>query len=238
MPARPRIGLNCGHEKNQWGNWRFETPAAYVQAVLAAGGAPLILPLLPDDAVRRELLAGLDGLVFIGSDDLDPALYGEPAHPSVTLVSKAKEAADLALMRDAVALDKPFLGICGGCQLLNVALGGSLWQDVPSMWKSPPLQHRRVEGKDGQHPVRVFPGTRLGAILGAGTAEVNSAHHQAVKKIGAGLVLTAEAPDGVPEAVELPGKRMAVGVQWHPERIPDRESTEKLFGELVRVAGA
>ena len=235
MATRPLIGLNCEYEKTPRGTMRYSTPAAYVEAVLAAGGLPVLIPNLPDAAARREFLASMGGLVFIGGDDIDPKRWGEAKHPTVECIHPDKEEADLALMRDAVAADKPFLGICGGCQLLNVALGGSLVQDIPSM-VAKPLQHKRVENRDSLHPVRVRPGTRLAGIVGAGEIETNSAHHQSVNRLGDGLVQTADAPDGVVEAVEFPGKRFAVGVQWHPERIADRDHSQKLFRSLIAEA--
>jgi putative glutamine amidotransferase len=170
----------------------------------------------------------------VGGEDLDPALWGEEPTASFDPVPDARQRFDLALARAIHATRHPVLGICYGCQLLVVAAGGSLLQDLPA---------GEVRHGGGRYPhlprheVAVLPGSRLAALLGPGPVEVNSAHHQAPHRLEGGLVATARATDGVIEAVEVPGDPFRLGVMWHPELMPGSEEQERLFSALVEEAG-
>lgn len=219
---RPLIGLTLdaeppgGFSTLPW----YALRANYFEAVAAAGGLPVALPHAPD--LAADYLGRLDGLLVTGGAfDVDPALYGGgPAHPTVALKS-GRTAFELEATRRALARDLPVLGICGGQQLLAVALGGTLHQHIPDAVPGA-LEHEQPHPRDQPgHEVAVAPGTRLAAIVGRARMAVNSAHHQAVDRPGAGAVVSAVAPDGVVEAIEHPGHRFALGVQWHPEYAVD-----------------
>jgi putative glutamine amidotransferase len=234
MP-RPRIGITC--EMDIRGNRpRYELPVAYAASVERAGGVPVLLPAAPTWTSARRLLPPLGGLIFSGGDDLDPVRYGEGPHPKTRRVPTEKESADLRLLTAALATGVPLLGICYGCQLLNVARGGSLIQDLPSM-RPRTLRHRA--GRDRKrifHPVRVEPGSLLHRVLRRPRLTANSAHHQAVRTFGRGLRAVAWAPDGIIEGIEDPSRAFVLGVQWHPERLMDRAVHLRLFQALVRAA--
>ena len=220
--TRPLIGVTLDAE--QPGGWsRFAWYALrvnYTDAIAAAGGLPVALP--HDTALAAPMLDRLDALVVTGGAfDVDPALYGAPdAHPTVTLKDR-RTAAELALVQGALARDKPVLGICGGQQLLAVALGGSLIQHIPDAVPGC-LEHEQANPRDqAGHAVQVLPGTLLHRIVGADTMQVNSAHHQAVASAGPRAAVNAVAPDGVIEGVEDAARRFCLGVQWHPEFLID-----------------
>jgi len=217
--ARPVIiGLTLdseqpgGYSKFPW----YAIRENYCGAVVRAGGLPILLPHEP--ARADQYLDLIDGLIVTGGAfDVDPALFGaESRHDSVTTKDR-RTAFELAITRAALAADKPVLGICGGQQLLNVALGGTLIQHIPDEIAAP-LAHEQPNPRDEPgHEVAITPGSILHDIVGTGRFAVNSAHHQAVKTVGPGVVIDAVAPDGVIEGIELPGKRFCIGVQWHPE---------------------
>ena len=231
---RPMIGISCRLEKKEEGDW-FYLQRDYAEAVYAAGGAPVLIPLIAEEEYTRLLAARLDGVVLSGSgSDVDPARYGVAPHPRMGPVHKEKDAVDAALVGLALETRKPLLGICYGTQALNVALGGTLVQHLdeePAAIAHPDRQSR--------HPVRVEPDSMLARLGGrAGEFLVNTSHHQALDRVAPSLRVTARAPDGVIEAVETkePG-RFLVGVQWHPERIwRESELSHALFEELVRAA--
>jgi putative glutamine amidotransferase len=236
MNAAPVIGLSAYHEPAQWAVWNATAvllPDSYAQQVCAAGGIPVLLPPLPGVAAAA---GRLDGLILTGGGDIHPGRYGEEAHPRTHRVSETRDAAEMELLGAALDAALPVLGICRGMQLLNVALGGTLCQHLPEE-----AGHAAVPGSFGSHPVRIAPGTRLASILGDGPPEgdglrVPAAHHQAVDKLGDGLVATAWAGDGVIEAVELSGDGdpFVLAVQWHPEASTD----QRLIGALVSAAAA
>jgi len=187
----------------------------YAELVAAAGGAPTLLPAVPSPAVG-ELMARLDGLILSGGGDLHPRRYGESPAPEWGAVDEVRDEFELALAREALARERPVLGICRGLQVLVVAAGGALWQDLPSQ-----APNSRSHGKAGQpveHPVTLEPGSRLARLLGQTEFTVSSSHHQAPRTIGGGLVAVGWSSDGVVEAVEHPDRPYALGVQWHPER--------------------
>ncbi len=220
--SRPLIGVTLDAEEP--GGWSrfpwYALRANYTDAVAAAGGLPVALP--HDPALAGAILDRLDGLVVTGGAfDVDPALYGESAvHATVTLKQR-RTAAELTLVQGALARDMPVLGICGGQQLLAVALGGALIQHIPDSVPNA-LEHEQPNPRDQpSHTVAITPGTQLARIVGRDTMQVNSAHHQAVATPGPHAVVNAVAPDGVIEGVEDARYRFCLGVQWHPEFLID-----------------
>ena len=219
---RPLIGINMDHAHRPSGAKRLAADWAYAKAVEDAGGAPLLLPWMGPKALDRALDA-LDGILLIGGDDLDSALLGQLPHPKVTRMDPDRQAFDLLLVSKVLERRLPVLGICFGCQLLNVARGGSLVQHLDG--------HQAV-----RHRVALEP-SRVSRILGGNRVETNSFHHQAVSASGQGLEIVGRAPDGTVEALEDPGHPFLVGVQWHPEKsYSDRPGEARLFRALVRAA--
>jgi gamma-glutamyl-gamma-aminobutyrate hydrolase PuuD len=220
-------------EEAAWGHWRAPAaliPFAYVQSVERAGGRPLLVP--PGEGGVEEVLDALDGLVLSGGNDVNPARYGAEPHAETGGLRPERDRAELALLEGALARDMPVLAVCRGSQLLNVARGGDLVQHLPEVVGHE--QHREVVGVFSSHGVRVDPESRLGAIVGAAHAPVQSHHHQGFGRVGSGLRETAWADDGTLEAVEDPSKRFALGVLWHPEETEDGA----LFRSLVAEAEA
>jgi len=227
--GKPVVGITTYLTRAAFGAWDVEAallPAEYVRAVTRAGGVPL---LVPPGASAEETLDAVDGLIFSGGSDVDPALYGEAAHAETTGIVRERDDFELGLMRDALARDMPVLAICRGSQVLNVALGGGLEQHVPDRVGTD--VHKETPGVFADHDVDVLPGTRLSAILGD-RHDVKSHHHQGYGELGAGLREAARAPDGTVEALEDPARRFALGVLWHPEAGEDMA----LFAALVREA--
>lgn len=220
--ARPLIGVTLDAE--QPGGWSrfpwYALRANYTDAVAGSGGLPVALP--HDPALATEMLDRLGGLVVTGGAfDVDPGLYGATAvHATVTLKQR-RTAAELALVQGALARNMPILGICGGQQLLAVALGGTLIQHIPDAIEGA-LEHEQPNPRDqSSHDVAISPGTLLHRITGAATMQVNSAHHQAVATAGPHATVNATAADGVIEGVEDARYRFALGLQWHPEFLID-----------------
>ena len=193
----------------------------YVEGVADAGGIPVVLPPVAGPRAAEALLEGMDGLLLSGGSDLDPGYYGEEAVPELGVTLPERDAFEMALLEHALRRQMPILGICRGMQVLNVALGGTLYQDLPSQMDHMVLLGHRQETPKWQptHEVEVEGDSRVAEILGANELKVNSYHHQAIKDLASGLVAVAYAPDGVIEAIESSdlAKRWLVGVQWHAE---------------------
>jgi putative glutamine amidotransferase len=216
----------------------------YARALVAAGGAPVLIPLLADDVdTLRDIYDRLDGVLVPGGVDIDPAMYGTAHHELLGRLDPPRDLTEVTITRWALDDMKPFLGVCRGLQVLSVALGGTLWQDI--------TQERVGSGKHDYfpnegfsrdhlaHTVDVRGDSRLGEALGTGAIAVNSMHHQGIRDLGAGLVPTAYAADGLIEGAELPGRGFAVGVQWHPEMFASGEpSVGRLFEDFVAAAQA
>jgi putative glutamine amidotransferase len=217
--AQPVVGLTLDRELpggySKTHPW-YALRENYCEAIAAAGGLPILLPHDPDAAA--SYLALLSGLVVTGGAfDVDPALFGAPSRHDSVITKDRRTAFELAITRAALAGDMPVLGICGGQQLLNVALGGTLIQHIPDEVPDALAHEQPNPRTEPGHAVRITPGTLLHRITALDTMAVNSAHHQAVKDPGPGLVVDAVAPDGVIEGIEDPRRRFCIGVQWHPE---------------------
>lgn len=211
--GRPVVGITLGDGDEPGMHAMRED---YVRSVEQAGAVPLVLPpVRPEDA--GLVLDRLDGLVLSGGVDVDPVLYGQPAHPKLGRVNRRRDDFELALVREALERSVPVLGICRGQQVLNVARGGTLVQDIPSEWTGAMVHDARGRRWRRAHDVDVLPGTRLGALLRRDSVAVNSFHHQAVASVGDGLAVSARSRDGIVEGIEMPGRRFVVAVQWHPE---------------------
>jgi len=236
--ARPIIGLTLDSEPpggySKTHSW-YALRENYCSAVARAGGLPILLPHAPDEA--EAYLALIDALVVTGGAfDVDPALFGADArHPTATTKDR-RTAFELAITKGAAAADKPVLGICGGQQLLNVALGGTLIQHIPDEVPGALAHEQPNPRTEAGHTVRITLGSLLHRITGAAELAVNSAHHQAVKELAPGLVVDAVAPDGVIEGIEAPDRRFVIGVQWHPEYALSDGDT-RLFAAFVAAAG-
>lgn len=232
---RPAIGVTIGYDDRRPGLHALRQD--YVRSVEGAGGLPLVLaPGRPEDA--PELLDHVEGLLLSGGSDVDPALYGAAPHPKLGRVVRERDEFELALAREALERDLPLLAICRGHQVLNVATGGTLVQDIPSELTGDVGHDSRRRRWEPAHMVQVNEGTRLREILGRSTVSVNSFHHQAIERVGRGLLVSAcSIGDRLVEAVEMPDRRFVLGVQWHPEAYWNREDGfQTLFAALVAAS--
>lgn len=240
---KPRIGITPSPAEDVFPHGTFYRNALstnYSDAVEAAGGIPLILPPQQADNVAA-ILDGLDGVLLSGGGDVRPSLYGdETTHEKTYGIHDLRDSFEVALAREAIARDMPVLCICRGIQVLNVALGGTLIQDVADQWGTG-IQHRQSElgvaASEPSHTVAAEPGSLLARVYGTTEIAVNSFHHQALREIAPELVVVGRAPDGILESVERPGSRWVLGVQWHPEMM-FRAHAEHLrpFAALVEAA--
>jgi putative glutamine amidotransferase len=216
--VRPLIGIPCRARADRPD---FYNDRLYVSAVEHAGGMPLLLPMLDDMSILRAFLPHLDGLLLSGGIDVDPAVYGEEAHPMLGVVYRPMDEFHLEIVRWAIARRVPTLAICRGMQLLNVAMGGNLYQDLPSQ-RPGSLAHAAAAELPRNtiiHEVRVQPGSLAERVLGQREVPANSLHHQAVKNIGAGIVVSGYAEDGVVELLEVPAQPFMLAAQCHPEEL-------------------
>jgi putative glutamine amidotransferase len=217
---------------------RSHLNATYVRAVQQGGGVPVLLPPHLGEGALAALCERMDGLLLTGGGDLDPARFGQERHPTVYDVAPLRDDLELELTRRALEEDRPVLAICRGIQVLNVALGGTLVQDLPSERPGPIVHSQTAPRHEPTHPVKVQgEGSRLGEVLGAPEVQVNSMHHQAIDRLGGGLREVAWAPDGVIEGVEMPGPGFVLGVQWHPEELVGHDpAARSLFAAVVEAA--
>jgi putative glutamine amidotransferase len=229
---KPLIGLNLDVNVTKPSELRIVR--TYTAAIEKAGAVPILLPPMADSALRKAL-AAVDAVVLIGGRDYSPALYGETVTAPIAELHPDRQDFDMRLAKMALKRKKlPILGICGGMQLLNIALGGTLVQDIAQTYPESKVAHR---GQDSsvRHPVSLIEDSQLADIYEVlELASIVSSHHQAVAKLGRQLRVTATASDGVIEAFELEGKRWVIGVQWHPERNLDVDM--KLFRAVVKEA--
>lgn len=230
---KPVIGVTSDIDLN--GDTVVQT--RYIQAVRRAGGVPVILPVGLE--AIEEVCDRLDGVLLIGGEDVDPHLYGEEPHRQLGKVLPERDASELALLHAMLAQNKPVFGICRGYQLLNIAFGGTIYQDMYAQLSDDLMQHHQLTDLDfAFHSIDIVDDSKLAAWAGTSEVRVNSLHHQAVKEVKAPLVVTAVAKDGVIEALESTAHRFVVGVQWHPEAMVKRDDplSLKLFEEFILAA--
>ena len=232
--SKPLIGIGCDVLAQKGERDRAFAFTTYTEAVRNAGGIPVIIPPQPENAA--DIVRELDGILLAGGEDCDPSAYGVTRDPAVTeTMDPRRQKNDLTLARAARDSGIPTLGICLGVQMMNVAAGGTLIQDIKSSVETE-IDHASEPSNRHRHQVRLEPKTKLGAILGDRDLDVNSSHHQAIRDLGRGLRVTAHAPDGIIEGVEDPSHPFYIGVQWHPEDMAGENSAAKLFGAFVAAA--
>ncbi len=237
--SRPRIGIT-GVTRERQGMDITGVNAAYVRAVIAAGGLPVIITPELEPGCAVELFGECDGLLLTGGEDVDPARYGATPHEKLGAVSPSRDVNEIALIAEARARDLPILGICRGIQILNVACGGTLFQDLPSQ-HSRGVNHDPGGARDAvAHPLTLEPQSRLAKIFDQGGITANSIHHQGIDRLGEGLVATAHASDGLIEGIESSNpKEWLIGVQWHPEELAAAHAPQRrLFEGFMSAAGA
>lgn len=207
-------------------------------AILRAGGIPVMLPILEKAKDIEEIVQSIDGLLLSGGYDIDPTLFGEEPHPNLGVIVRARDTFELTLTRQLLALDKPILGVCRGCQILNIAVGGDMYQDISAQIKHDILQHKQLAPKaHGSHFVDVSRGSLLSKITGSERFKVNSRHHQANRAVQSPFRVSGSASDGVIEAIESEAHSFVLGVQWHPENmaIDGDETSIKIFEGFVEA---
>lgn len=224
-------------------NWndtlhRSDMPNDYVKAILAAGGLPVIFPLCGDEPAWKEMIDMVDGVVFTGGGDIDPALFGEELHPATNEIIPQRDRQEIWMVHYVKSTGKPYLGICRGIQVIACAEGGTLYQDIKDQFPTT-IDHAQFNTRaDIAHHVSIAPDSILHAVSGTTDLPVNSRHHQAVKSVGPHLKATAHSTDGLIEAVEYIDGTPCIAVQWHPESLHDSdEKAMNLFRWLVERAG-
>lgn len=238
--TRPLIGVTAdlsevSNKSDQPQEATFFIPQRYVSAIERAGALALILPPNASPAAVRRMTAPLDGLVITGGNfDIDPKCYGEKPIRELREVKARRTEFELEVTGHALKKDLPILGICGGAQAINVALGGSLYQDIAAQIAGAGAHEQSASKERGGHRIDIVAGSRLHAIVERRKVEVNTTHHQAVKKVGRGLMINATAEDGVVEGIESTRHRWVLGVQWHPEVLaPRRKDQQQIFSCFV-----
>ncbi len=237
--SKPIIGITTGHSENRYGLHQIHILTSYVNAIIKAGGVPLIIP--PELAKNgwEILYEKLDGILFSGGADINPKVFNGEDHPSIEGVDDQRDAIEISLTLRAIEDKKPFLAICRGFQILNVALGGTLYTHLSEQFGDS-LQHATPRDKSRNslvHEVKIEKDSHLAKILEKTTVNVNSWHHQGAKDIPSQLKITAHTSDGLVEAMELPNHPFGIAVQWHPEWIPEDEAMQKLFRAFIEASG-
>ncbi len=238
----PRIGITPDHglpAPDRNGEPLIFLRERYPSAILEAGGLPLLLPITSSRTAIHRTIESLDGIVISGGDfDIHPKFYGEEPLAALGKVKENRTEFELEVITLALKQGLPLLGICGGAQAINVTLGGSLYQDISTQLPNA-LAHQRGDIREmGGHLIKISKGTKLEEIVGRARLEVNTTHHQAVKKLGKGLIVNAVAEDGVIEGIEREGSSFVLGVQWHPEFLTHRQKSQrKIFSAFVSACG-
>lgn len=237
---KPLIGILTNIIKVEEGNYaggeRIYVNRDYVRAAIEAGGTPILLPIHADVEAIYHQIELVDGLILSGGQDVAPHHYNEEAKPWLGAVSAERDHFELLAVRYAYQLNKPMLGVCRGVQLLNVALGGTLYQDIEKEHETP-LKHLQAEYRvHPTHAVSILPGSRLHAIFGQESVHTNSFHHQSIKEIAEGFMVSARSSDGIVEAIEKRDSPFVLGVQWHPEMMVGDPYMSKLFAAFLDEA--
>lgn len=237
MPV-PVIGVTTSHSQSASGLSLITLTEAYVQALLRAGATPLLIPLGLSSEHLSNLLPRLDGILFTGGGDIHPERYASSMHPLVSEIDPDRDQVELGLFENTLQARLPFMGICRGLQLVNVGLGGTLYEDI--LDQHPGAQRHQFSGEHPRnflaHWVNIQEDSRLAEIVQAGSARVNSLHHQGIARLAPGLRPVAFAPDGIIEAVELQGYPFGMAVQWHPEWLPEDPAMAALFRAFVSAS--
>jgi putative glutamine amidotransferase len=239
---KPKIGLTLSETLEEpFYRWPARKPfdfikQDYYKAIVQAGGIPILLPNVEPPETLNPLIESLDGLLITGGRDMSPSYYGQTLHPETSEPTAGRDKFELAVFEQMFESRKPIMGICRGMQLINVALGGTLFQDLTciprqTLTHADPEQTAKVF-----HEVTILPESRLYHIINSTKIETNSSHHQVIDELGRGLKATAFAPDGIIEAIEHVDFDFMISVQWHPEAIIDREHSQKLFSALIEQA--
>lgn len=234
----PIIGVTTMRTKNSAGTPLASLAEAYVDALIQAGAYPVLIPNAFPETAMQELLPRLDGVLFTGGGDVAVSYYQGQSHPKVRGVEQDRDRLEISLLKKVVDEGKPFLGICRGLQVINVGLGGSLYADIADQVAGADKHDYYPDWRRDHlaHPVELDMDSRLAGILGAGQVEVNSLHHQAIRQVAPDLVATANSPDGIVEAVELPDHPFGLAVQWHPEWLTVHAPMRALFRAFTEAA--
>jgi putative glutamine amidotransferase len=234
---KPIIGITTNNTTNSYGQPIVLLQRSYVKAVMDAGGVPLLIPSLVAEDGWDALYSRLDGILFSGGGDISLDYFRGDPHPRIDDVDLERDSVELKMVQAAASDGKPFLGICRGCQIVNVALGGTLYTHIADQMPNA-LDHDYPGNKRTVlvHEVKIEEGTHVAEIYGDPIIKVNSLHHQGLKDIAASLRVAGHAPDGLVEAVELPEHPFGLAVQWHPEWLTDQQSTKNLFRKFIEAA--
>jgi putative glutamine amidotransferase len=234
---KPIIGITTNQSTNVHGQPTVMLMQTYINAVIQAGGVPVLIPSLISEDGWDAAYSRLDGILFSGGGDISLDYFRGDPHPRIDAVDLERDAVELKMVQAAASDGKPFLGICRGCQMVNVALGGTLYTHIPDQLPNA-LDHDYPGNKRTVlvHDVKIEEGTRVAEIYGEPIISVNSLHHQGLKDIAPSLRVAGHAPDGLVEAIELRDHPFGLAVQWHPEWLTDQESTRNLFRKFVEAA--
>ena len=234
----PLIGITTKRQTNKFGYPEIASPESYTQAVLKAGGLPVLIPLGYPEEQLNLIVSTLDGIIFSGGGDIEPGEYGSEMTEKVHTVDTERDRVEIQLVRKVIDSGTPFLGICRGQQVINVALGGTLYRDILDEHPDA-IEHTYYPDWPWDHLphlIEVQKDSLLAEILGSTEVPVNSLHHQAIREVAPELVPIAYAPDGIVESIVLPGHPFGLAVQWHPEWLPELEPMRALFSRFVDEA--
>jgi putative glutamine amidotransferase len=242
MAAKPLIGITSSLDTGmrsgslELGRWVCFQSYNYIRSVSNAGGIPVLIPVMAERSARKALLDRVDGLIFSGSNDIHPKYYGEEPLKTGGPFDDTRLPPEIDLAKEAMRRDMPILGVCGGCQTLNIATGGSLYQDIYDQLKTKIQHSQQMNFSKPHHSVSIVKGTLLRKLLGKDKIMVNSMHHMSCNKPGRGAAFCATAPDGIIEAVEFPDYTFCLTVQWHPEYLFGNDNAGRLFKGFIKAA--
>lgn len=235
---KPIIGILTNvyivEEGSYAGGERLYVNRDYVKNILKAGGIPLLLPIIDDSEVIKKQIESIDGLLLSGGQDVNPLLYGQKPSDFLGAVRDDRDFFELQAIRHAFSLNIPLFGICRGLQVMNVAFGGTLHQDIPSELGFD--HHQKSRREEPHHQIEIYSDSKLYKILGVSYLETNSFHHQCVKDLAVGFSISARSEDGVIEAIEREDRPFVLGIQWHPEMMAEKYAVERLFSAFIAAA--